>query len=71
MFFVSQTAHAQMDVSEPEKGYGYVFDDDPLQAGGLGPQDATIRVRPTAARVTLIRPRTSFVKELLRSVEDI
>jgi hypothetical protein len=27
-------------------GYGYDFSDDPLSAGGFGPSDATIRVRP-------------------------
>jgi hypothetical protein len=52
-------------------GYGYEFDDDPLNAGGFGPNDATIRVRPRAARTTLIRPRTSFVPEMLKSVENI
>jgi hypothetical protein len=54
-----------------QKGYGYTFDDDPLNAGGFGPGDATIRVRPRAARTTLIRPRTSFVPEMLRSVENL
>ena len=53
------------------EGYGYEFDDDPLSAGGFGPNDATIRVRPRAARTTLIRPRTSFVPEMLKSVENI
>ena len=53
------------------EGYGYEFDDDPLNAGGFGPNDATIRVRPRAARTTLIRPRTSFVPEMLKSVENI
>ena len=52
-------------------GYGYSFDDDPLSAGGFGPNDATIRVRPRAARTTLIRPRTSFVPEMLKSVENL
>jgi len=52
-------------------GYGYEFDDDPLNAGGFGPNDATIRVRAKAARTTLIRPRTSFVPEMLKSVENI
>jgi hypothetical protein len=52
-------------------GYGYEFDDDPLNAGGFGPNDSTIRVRPRAARTTLIRPRTSFVPEMLKSVENI
>lgn len=53
------------------EGYGYEFEDDPLAAGGFGPNDATIKVRPKAARTTLIRPRTSFVPEMLKSVENI
>ncbi|MEO8901906.1 MAG: hypothetical protein ABI488_08575 [Polyangiaceae bacterium] len=52
-------------------GYGYEFTDDPLNAGGFGPNDATIKVRPRAARTTLIRPRTTFVPEMLKSVENI
>jgi hypothetical protein len=51
--------------------YGYKFEDDPLSAGGFGPNDATIRVRPGPVRTTLIRPRTSFVLEMLKSVENI
>jgi hypothetical protein len=51
--------------------YGYKFEDDPLAAGGFGPADATIRVRPGPVRTTLIRPRTSFVPEMLKSVENI
>ena len=53
------------------QGYGYTFDDDPLAAGGFGPGDATIRVRPKGVRTTLIRPRTSFVVEMLKSVENL
>jgi hypothetical protein len=52
-------------------GYGYEFSDDPLAAGGFGPNDATIRVRPGPVRTTLIRPRTSFVPEMLKSVENL
>ena len=51
--------------------YGYEFSDDPLAAGGFGPNDATIRVRPGPVRTTLIRPRTSFVPEMLKSVENL
>jgi hypothetical protein len=51
--------------------YGYKFEDDPLSAGGFGPADATIRVRPGPVRTTLIRPRTSFVPEMLKSVENL
>jgi len=53
------------------EGYGYEFSDDPLAAGGFGPNDATIKVRPKAARTTLIRPRTHFIPEMLKSVENI
>lgn len=56
---------------DTNNGYGYEFDDDPLAAGGFGPHDSVIKVRPKAARVTLIRPRTSFVYEMFKSVEDI
>src|SRR5690606_30378671 len=66
----SSTAFAQgNDVRTTEDtggdGYGYEFGDDPLSAGGFGPNDATIRVRPGPVRRTLIRPRTSFVPEML------
>jgi len=54
-----------------KEGYGYEFSDDPLAAGGFGPNDATIKVRPKAARTTLIRPRTHFIPEMLKSVENI
>jgi len=54
-----------------DSGYGYEFSDDPLSAGGFGPNDATIRVRPGPVRTTLIRPRTSFVPEMLKSVENL
>ncbi len=71
-FVVAPNSFAQAAASEEGgDGYGYEFDDDPLNAGGFGPNDATIRVRPKAARTTLIRPRTSFVPEMLKSVENI
>jgi hypothetical protein len=64
-------AAATTDSSGGNGDYGYKFDDDPLSAGGFGPADATIRVRPGPVRTTLIRPRTSFVPEMLKSVENI
>jgi hypothetical protein len=71
VFAVSSVALAQIKDVKTDEGYGYEFDDDPLNAGGFGPNDATIRVRARAARTTLIRPRTSFVPEMLKSVENI
>ena len=51
--------------------YGYEFDDDPLSAGGFGPNDSRIRVRQVGQRSTLIKPRTQFITELLKSVENL
>ncbi len=70
---VAPAAFAQpvKETKEDTGDYGYEFDDDPLNAGGFGPNDATIKVRARAARTTLIRPRTSFVPEMLKSVENI
>jgi hypothetical protein len=71
-FALSSAALAQdAKDSKGGEGYGYEFSDDPLNAGGFGPNDATIKVRPRAARTTLIRPRTTFVPEMLKSVENI
>lgn len=67
---VTSSAFAQ-EAQKKEEGYGYEFSDDPLNAGGFGPNDATIRVRPGPVRTTLIRPRTSFVPEMLKSVENL
>jgi hypothetical protein len=72
---VTGDAFAQAAAAKPAggggEGYGYEFSDDPLSAGGFGPNDATIRVRPGPVRTTLIRPRTSFVPEMLKSVENL
>ncbi len=70
-WLAAPSVFAQAKSADTDGGYGYEFSDDPLNAGGFGPNDATIRVRPTAARTTLIRPRTSFVPEMLKSVENI
>jgi len=74
MMLVAPLASAQTkaaDAGKKDSGYGYEFSDDPLNAGGFGPNDATIRVRPGPIRTTLIRPRTSFVPEMLKSVENL
>lgn len=48
----------------------YQFEDDPL-AAGIVPKGPKLRIRDRAARETVLRPRTSFVVRLVRSVEDI
>lgn len=74
VLLVASASFAQeggVKASDSKEGYGYEFSDDPLSAGGFGPNDATIRVRPGPVRTTLIRPRTSFVPEMLKSVENL
>lgn len=65
------SAGAQAGGKSGDDGYGYEFSDDPLNAGGFGPNDATLKVRPGPVRTTLIRPRISFVPEMLKSVENL
>jgi len=71
LFATEALAQGKAGGGKKEDGYGYEFSDDPLNAGGFGPNDATIRVRPGPIRTTLIRPRTSFVPEMLKSVENL
>ncbi len=71
LLVVSVASAQDTKASDNKDGYGYEFKDDPLSAGGFGPNDATIRVRPGPVRTTLIRPRTSFVPEMLKSVENL
>ncbi len=52
-------------------GQNVVFKDDPLAAGGFGPNDALLHVPGTPKRVMLLRPRTQFIPELLKSVENL
>lgn len=52
-------------------GQRVVFKDDPMSATGSDPNVARITVRPTAARITLLRPRVHFVPEMLKSVENL
>jgi hypothetical protein len=57
--------------SQAGKDQNITFKDDPLAAGGLGPNDIRIRVMPAPKRVLLLRPRTQFVTEMLKSVEAL
>jgi hypothetical protein len=68
---ITTTAFADVKTTVWKDSYGYTFDDDPLSAGGFGPNDTVIKVRAKAAKTTLIRPRISFVTELIKSVEYI
>jgi hypothetical protein len=67
--------HAQREAPEPRidgtgGSYTVEFVDDALNALGHGTLIPRIVVRPRVPRTTLIRPRTSFVNQLLKSAES-
>ena len=67
---VSPCAFAE-EPKPKEKGYEYKFDDDGLLGKDLGNNLPIIKVRPKGTRDRLLRPRASFVQEMLKSVENM
>jgi hypothetical protein len=65
---LASSAGAQTDATKPE-GYFYDFKDDYMVGDTISSNTAILKVRKPAARVTLIRPRTHFVAEMIKSVE--
>jgi hypothetical protein len=67
------SAHAQSGVRSDwtREGGAHVFLDEDVLGSTAGPLGGQLRVRPPARRVTLIRPRTSWVPEMLKSVEQM
>jgi len=47
------------------------FEDDKLLTSNLGPDQAKITTRGGPVRTILVRPRTSFVPEMLKSIENL
>ena len=62
---------AQAQGKHQERVQHEVFDDDLLNADLGTPYGVQVFPRLRGPRVSLIRPRTSFVPELLKSVEHI
>ena len=71
--FATCTAFADNTYVERNDGtdQNVTFKDDVLGAGGFGPNDILLRVRPSAVRMMLLRPRTQFVTQMLKSVENL
>ena len=65
---IPSVAFAQNDT---DPNYEYRFEDDPLAGISRDDVSALIRIRIGVPRTTLIRPRTHFVPELLKSVEHL
>lgn len=67
----SAVAFAEPKPKTVDQNTIYEFGDDSLLGGMIDANAARITVRPRAARSTLVRPRTHFVPEMLRSVENL
>jgi hypothetical protein len=68
---LTSTRNAQAQPKHEDRVQNEVFDDDLLNADLGTPYGEPIFTRPRGPRITLIRPRTSFVPELLKSIEHI
>jgi hypothetical protein len=68
-----RTARDRGTARESTRGndVSYEFLDDPLAAGNFGPTGGGIVVRKRSMRSLLIRPRTQFITEMLKSVENL
>lgn len=65
-------ASADVKRSDFDREGGYhEFDDDNLLGGGTAPYGSWFKHRRPTARVLLIRPRASFVPEMLKSVDNL
>jgi hypothetical protein len=62
---------AAADPTKKDDSYGYQFNDDVLNADTKIANDVRILVRPRGVRERLLRPRTHFVTEMLKSVENM
>jgi hypothetical protein len=54
-----------------QDGYDYHFDDDYMVGDTLATTPPLIMVRRSVPRIMLLRPRASFVGEMLKSVEAL
>ncbi|MEO7330080.1 MAG: hypothetical protein ABI193_16010 [Minicystis sp.] len=62
---------AQAEPTKKDDSYGYEFKDDVLNADSSIATGVRIQVRPRGTRERLLRPRTHFVAEMLKSVENM
>lgn len=69
--FCAVAPSASAEVTKKDDSYGYEFKDDVLNADTKIANDVRIAVRPRGTRERLLRPRTHFVAEMLKSVENM
>ena len=68
---LAAVAAAQDSEREIRPDTEFTFDDDEVIGETDNPMGSLLQWRPRPQRVTLVRPRTHFVPEMLRSIERI
>jgi len=68
---LADDADYKLGDQQDDARYSVVFVDDLLKGDGIDSSAAQIKVRPPSTRSLLIRPRTSFVMEMFKSVENL
>jgi hypothetical protein len=73
---LASTAPAASALAEPRArcvrgDCEYHFDDEDVNSPGPSPYGDVVKSRKGSPRVVLVRPRVSFVMELLKSVEGV
>ena len=68
IFMLAATSVLAQDYADTTE---YTFDDDVVEGDLVRPDGATTVVRKKAKQRSLIKVRTHFVPEMLKSVEDI
>ncbi len=73
LFTLASSAYAEDDFRAltDANGQKVYFKDDAMGGKGLNEHTATILVRPGAARQLLLKPRTHFIPEMLKTVENL
>jgi hypothetical protein len=73
--FATCTAFADTPNTYVERNDGsnqnVTFTDDPMTAPGFDARGGLITIRPSAVRMMLLRPRTQFITQMLKSVENL
>ncbi len=67
----SLVAAPALAVTTEDEGYSYEFEDDDLLGEAFGADGDLIVLRAAPARTLLLRPRTSFVREIIESIEEL
>lgn len=63
--------HARAEPDDPAPAQTFTFEDELVSGDLVSPVGEVLRTRPRGVRASLIEVRTSYVDELLRSIEDL